>query len=102
MSMPRNPSPMRKESVRTHLKRLAGYNITFDHGTPFLNALAQIVKTLELPREEALLLHAQAVVNTRQAAAMENESTARRMMEGHLLFYGEAHASGIPGMTLKA
>jgi hypothetical protein len=64
--MPRNPSPMRKESVRTHLKRLAGYNITFDHGTPFPNALAQFVKTLELPREEALLLHAQAVVRGKQ------------------------------------
>jgi hypothetical protein len=39
MATPRNPSPTRKESVRTDLKRLAGYNITFDHGTPYLSAL---------------------------------------------------------------
>jgi hypothetical protein len=101
MSTPRNPSPTRKESVRTHLKRLAGYNITFDHGTPFPNTLAQFVKTLEIPREEAPSPHAQAVVDTRRAAAMENESTGRRMMEGHLLFYSEAHADGMPGLTLK-
>ncbi|KAF3032096.1 hypothetical protein E8E12_000463 [Didymella heteroderae] len=101
MSTPRNPSPTRKESVRTHLKRLAGYNITFDHGTPFPNALAQFVKTLEIPREETPSPHAQAVVDTRRAAAMENESTGRRMMEGHLLFYGETHADGMPGLTLK-
>jgi hypothetical protein len=83
------------------LKRLAGYNITFDHGTPFPNALAQFVKTLEIPRGEAPSPHAQAVVDTRRAAAMENESTGRRMMEGHLLFYGEAHADGILGLTHK-
>jgi hypothetical protein len=44
MATPRNPSPTRKESVRTHLKRLAGYNITFDHGTPYPSALDQFVK----------------------------------------------------------
>ncbi|KAF2023766.1 hypothetical protein EK21DRAFT_118456 [Setomelanomma holmii] len=32
---------------------------------------------------------------------MENESTGRKMMEGHLLFYGEGHDGGIPGLTLK-
>jgi hypothetical protein len=35
------------------MKRLAGYNITFDHGTPFPDALAQFVKALGIPREEA-------------------------------------------------
>ncbi|RMZ67739.1 hypothetical protein GMOD_00010116 [Pyrenophora seminiperda CCB06] len=101
MSTPRNPSPARKESARTHMKRLAGYNITFDHGTPYLDALAQFVKALGVPCEEAPSPHAQAVIDTRRAAAMESESTGRRMMEGHLLFYGECHAGGISGLTLK-
>jgi hypothetical protein len=30
VSTPRNPSPTRKESAWTHMKRLAGYNITID------------------------------------------------------------------------
>jgi hypothetical protein len=101
MATPRNSSPTRKESVRTHLKRLAGYNITFDHGTPYPSAFGQFVKTLGEPRDEAPSPHAQAVIDTRRAAAMENESTGRRMMERHLLFYGEAHADGMPGLTLK-
>ena len=53
MSTPRNPSPARKESARTHMKRLAGYNISFDHGTPYPDALAQFVKALGIPCEEA-------------------------------------------------
>lgn len=32
---------------------------------------------------------------------MEEESTGRRMMEGHLLFYGEAHADGTLDLTHK-
>lgn len=32
---------------------------------------------------------------------MENESTGRKIMERHLLFYGEGHAGGISGLTLK-
>jgi hypothetical protein len=59
------------------------------------------LKTLGEPRDEAPSPHAQAVIDTRRAAAMENESTGRRMMEPHLLFYGEAHADGVPGLTLK-
>jgi hypothetical protein len=59
------------------------------------------VKALGEPRGEAPSPHAQAVIDTRRAAAMENESTGRRMMELHLLFYGEAHADGVPGLTLK-
>jgi hypothetical protein len=101
MAATRNPSPTRKELVRTHLKRLAGYNITFNHGTPYPSALGQFVKTLSEPRDEAPSPHAQAVLDTQRAAAMENESTGRRMIEGHLLFYSEAHADGMPGLTLK-
>jgi len=59
------------------------------------------VKTLSKPRDEAPSPLAQEVIDTRRAAAMENESTGRRMMEGHLLFYGEAHPDGMPCLTLK-
>jgi hypothetical protein len=67
MSTPWNPSPTRKELARTHLKRLAGYNITFDCDTPFPDALAQFVEALGLPRKDTLSLHVQAVIDTRRA-----------------------------------
>jgi hypothetical protein len=52
MSTPRNPLPARKESVRTHeaIGRLQDH---LDYGTPFPDALAQFVKALRIPREEA-------------------------------------------------
>lgn len=59
------------------MKGLAGYNITFDRGIPFPGVLAQFVEALGLPREKASSPHAQAVIDTRRAAAKENESTWR-------------------------
>jgi hypothetical protein len=60
------------------MKRLAGYNITFDHGTPFPHALAQFVQALAMPREEAPSPHAQAVIDTRRAAAIEMKAQGAR------------------------
>jgi hypothetical protein len=101
MSTPRNLSPTRKGAARTHIKQLAGYNITFDHGTPLPATLEKLVKTMGTPREEAPSPHAQAIIDTRRAATMENESTGRSMIEGHLLFNGEAHAGGVACLTRK-
>jgi hypothetical protein len=65
------------------------------------DALAQFVKTLGTHREEAPSPHAQAVTDTRRAAAMENDSTGREIMDQRLFFYGEGHADNISGLTVK-
>jgi hypothetical protein len=59
------------------------------------------VKALGRPLEEAPAPHVQVVVNTLQAAAMENESTEPRMIEGHIFSCSKAHADGMPDLILK-
>ena len=51
MSVPRNPSPTRKDTAITDKKQLAGYNITVDKGIVLPAALADFVKTLQRARE---------------------------------------------------
>ena len=101
MSVSRNPSPTRKDTAITDKKQLAGYNITVDKGTVLPDILADFVKTLEQRREQAPSPHAQAIIDTRRAASVENEITARKMMEEHILFRGEGYPDGIKGLTLK-
>jgi hypothetical protein len=59
------------------------------------------VKALGISGEEAPSPHTQAVIDTQMAAAMEYGGIGRKMVEGHLLFYGKGHAGGSPGLTLK-
>lgn len=101
MSAPRNPSPTRKDTVIADKKRLNGYNITVDKGATLPNVLQGLVKALQRSREEEPSPHAQAIVDTRRAASTENEITARKMMEEHILFRGERCPGGIKGLTLK-
>jgi hypothetical protein len=101
MSVPRNPSPTRKDTAITDLKQLAGYNITVDRGVALPETLEAFVGTLHLGREQAPSPHAEAITNLRRAASLENEITARKMLEEHLLFRGQAHSDGIRGLTLK-
>jgi len=101
MSVPRNPSPTRKDTAITDKKQLAGYNITVDKGIALPAALAAFVKTLKQAREQEPSPHAQAIIDTRRAASVENEITARKMMEEHILFRGEGYPGGVKGLTLK-
>ncbi|KAF2811521.1 uncharacterized protein BDZ99DRAFT_385092 [Mytilinidion resinicola] len=101
MSVPRNPSPTRKDTAITDKKQLAGYNITVDKGIALPEALADLVKTLKRSRQQEPSPHAQAVIHTRRAASVENEITARKMIEEHILFRGEGYSGGIKGVTLK-
>ncbi|RMZ72886.1 hypothetical protein GMOD_00010470 [Pyrenophora seminiperda CCB06] len=101
MSIPRNPSPTRKDTAITDKKQLAGYNITVDKGVALPEALADLVKTLQRAREQEPSPHAQAIIDTRRAASVENEITARKMMEEHILFRGEGYSGGVKGLTLK-
>jgi hypothetical protein len=80
------------------MKRLAGYNIIFDHSTSFLDALARFAKIPGTFLEKAPSPHAQAVFDTWRAAAREDESTGRKMIERHL-FYGGAGAGSVPVLT---
>lgn len=101
MSAPRNPSPTRKDTAITDKKQLTGYNITVDKGFALPNALAGFVKILQRSREEEPSPHAQAIKDKRRAASVENEITARKIMEEHILFRGEGHPDGIKYLTLK-
>jgi hypothetical protein len=101
MSVPRNPSPTRKDTAITDKKQLAGYNITVDKGVVLPQALADFVKTLQRAREQEPSPHARAIIDTRRAASVENEITARKMMEEHILFRGEGYPGGVKGLTLK-
>ena len=101
MSVPRNPSPTRKDTAITDKKQLAGYNITVDKGVALPEALAGFVKTLQRAREQESSPHARAIIDTRRAASVENEITARKMMEEHILFRGEGYPGGVKGLTLK-
>ncbi|KAH7111135.1 hypothetical protein B0J11DRAFT_543906 [Dendryphion nanum] len=101
MSIPRNPSPTRKDTAITDKKQLAGYNITVDKGIVFPESLADLVDILKRGREQEPSPHAQAIVDTRRAASVENEINARKMMEEHILFRGEGYPGGIKYLTLK-
>lgn len=101
MSVPRNPSPTRIDTAIADKKQLAGYNITVDKGTALSEALADFVKTLKRSREQEHSPHAQAIIDTRRAASVQNEITARKLMEEHILFRGEGYSGGIKGLTLK-
>jgi hypothetical protein len=101
ISVPRNPSPTRNDTAIADKKQLAGYNITVDKGIVLPNALAEFVSTLKQTREQEPSPHAQAIIDARRAASVENEITARKMMEEHILFRGEGYPGGIKGMTLK-
>lgn len=100
MSVPRNPSPTRKDTAITNKKQLAGYNITVHKGIVLLAALVDFVKTLKRNREQEPSPHAQAIINTRRAASVEIKITARKMVE-HILFRGEGYFGGIKDLTLK-
>lgn len=101
MSTPRNPSPTRKDTIIADKKRLNGYNMTVDKGAMLPNILQNFVQALQYSREQEPSPHAQAIVDTRRAALAENEITARKMMEEHILFRGEHYLGGIKGITLK-
>lgn len=101
MSVPQNPSPTRKNTAITDKKKLAGYNITVDQGIALPAALADFVETLQQAREQEPSPHAQAIIDTRRAASIENEIKARQMMEEHILFQGEGYTSGVKGLALK-
>ena len=101
MSVPRNPSPTRKDTAITDKKQLAGYNITVDKEIALPAALVDFVETLKRNREQEPSPHAQAIIDIRRAASVENEITARKMMEEHILFRGEGYFGGIKGLTLK-
>lgn len=83
------------------MKQLAAYNITVDKGVKLPNELADFVKTLWRTREEEPSPHAQATTDIQRAASVENEITARKMLEEHILFQGEGSFNGIKHLTLK-
>ncbi|KAF1935490.1 hypothetical protein EJ02DRAFT_428389 [Clathrospora elynae] len=101
MFIPRNPSLTRKDTAIADKKQLAGYNITVDKGTVLPDALADFVRTLKQSRDQQPSPHAQAIIDARRAASVENEITARKTMEEHILFWGEGYPGGIKGITLK-
>ncbi|KAF2792315.1 hypothetical protein K505DRAFT_363001 [Melanomma pulvis-pyrius CBS 109.77] len=90
-----------KYTAITDKKQLSRYNITVDRGITLPETLAHFVKTLKRSREQEPSPHAQAIKDTRRAASVENEITARKMMEQHVLFRGEGYSSGSKGLTLK-
>ncbi|GAO18603.1 hypothetical protein UVI_02061960 [Ustilaginoidea virens] len=101
MSAARYPSPTRKDTAITYKKQLSAYNITVRQGIELPEVLAKFVSTLQQSRQQGASPHAQAILDTRRAAALENETTARKMLDENILFRGEAHPDGIKGLTLK-
>lgn len=101
MSLPRNPSPTRRDTAIANKRQLAGYNITVDQGSELPDVLAQFVRSLRQTRNQEPSPHAQAIADIRRAASVENEITARKMMEEHILFRGEGYPTGVKYVTLK-
>jgi hypothetical protein len=85
ISTPRSPS-LTRINLGGCKRQLAGYDITFDHSTLIVDALAHSVKILRISCEEALSLYTQAVVDSQRAAAVENESIGREIIDERLFF----------------